>query len=160
MPFCAKCGASASGSFCPSCGAPIADTSAGGGSYAPPPAGQQAGAAQAGGLSENMAGALAYLVGFITGILFLVLEPYNKMPVVRFHAWQSILFFAAWFVFWILLGIITSAMSFLALALVPIELLIGLAGFCFWLFLMFKAYNGQIFMIPVIGEHAKKQAGL
>ncbi len=159
MPYCSKCGADAAGSFCPSCGAPVANQSAGGSGYAPPPH-QQTAAAQTGGLSENVAGALAYLFGVFTGILFLALEPYNKMPVVRFHAWQSIFLSAAWIVFWVVLGILTSAMSFLALVLVPVELLIALGVFCYWLLLMFKAYNGQMLVIPIIGEQAKKQAGL
>lgn len=150
MPFCATCGANVTGTFCPNCGA-----QAGGGAQA-----QAANAApsQSGGLSANAASALAYL--FIPALIFLAMEPYNRNPSVRFHAWQSILFTVAWIAFWIGITIVTSFLSFLALVLLPIEMLISLAGFCFWLFLTWKAFNGDMFEIPVIGAYAKKQAGL
>lgn len=155
MPFCAKCGAMADGAFCPSCGAPIGGAAPGPGAAPPPPP-----AAAGAGLTENAAGALCYLLGLITGIIFLVLEPYNQNPRIKFHAWQSILLNVAWVAFWILLTIVTSMMSFFALILLPIELLIGLGGFCLWLFLMWKAYNNQHVEIPIIGPFARQQAGL
>jgi uncharacterized membrane protein len=105
-----------------------------------------------------MASALCYLLGPITGILFLVIEPHNKSAGVRFHAWQSILFSLAWIVFWIGMAFLTGALSFVGLLLLPFELLIGLAGFCFWLFLMWKAYQGQKFVIPIVGPIAEQQA--
>jgi len=52
------------------------------------------------GLSDNSAGALAY-VTFIPAIVFLAMPPYNQSPYVRFHAWQSIFLFVAWIVLWI-----------------------------------------------------------
>jgi uncharacterized membrane protein len=116
----------------------------------------------AAGLEENVAGALCYVVGFITGILFLVLEPYNKRPFVRFHAFQSIIFSAAWIALSIaisiMFGIIGIAMGFMWPLLLLLRLVIGFGGFLLWLFLMFKAYNREKYMLPVIGPIAEKQA--
>jgi uncharacterized membrane protein len=141
----------ADGSFCPSCGAPIAGAAPGAGAAPPPP--PAAGA----GLAENAASALCYLLGLVTGIIFLVLEPYNRNPRIKFHAWQSILLNIAWVAFWIVLSMVTSVMTFFALFLFP---LVGLAGFFLWLFLMWKAYNNQQVEIPVISQFARQQAGL
>src|ERR1700676_1184930 len=91
MAFCSNCGAEVQGRFCAKCGTPAAAAAA-----PPPPPPQSApipppaAAPQAAGLEENMACALCYLLGLLTGILFLVLEPYNKNRLIRFHAFQSI----------------------------------------------------------------------
>ena len=114
------------------------------------------------GLTPNMAGALAYSLGIITGVLFLVLEPYRRDRFVRFHAMQSILYFVAAVAFgivWrIIVGMLMSISGWLALATVPIRLLISLGLFCLWLFLMYQAYSGREFSIPILGPIAKKQA--
>lgn len=124
--------------------------------YAPPPQ-----YAAAPGLQENVASALCYIVGFITGIIFLVLAPYNQNRNIKFHAWQSILFSAAV----IIIGIIFSMFMWnigygfgLWTLITMIYLIFRLAMFVLWLFVMFKAYNGQKFMLPVIGQIAEKQA--
>jgi hypothetical protein len=102
MAFCATCGAQVEGRFCAKCGTPVAAPAA-----APPPVGavppaaapQYAASAPASaGMSENTASGLAYIMGLITGILFLILEPYNKNRAVRFHAFQSIFLNIAWVV--------------------------------------------------------------
>jgi uncharacterized membrane protein len=113
------------------------------------------------GLSPNIAAALSYLVGFITGILFLVMEPYKRDPFVRFHAFQSIFFSVAIFVLQIIWSMVMGLMfSFGMLGLLGlIASLVGLAVFVLWLFLMFKAYSNERFMIPYIGALALKQAG-
>jgi len=103
------------------------------------------------------------VLGFITGILFLVLEPYNRKPFVRFHAFQSIIFSAAWIALSMLLGIIFGILGlasggFMWLILIPLRLIIGLGGFILWLFLMFKAYNNERYQLPVVGPIAEKQA--
>jgi uncharacterized membrane protein len=125
---------------------------------APPPT-----AAAGPGLTPNVAAALAYSLGIITGILFLALEPYRRDRFVRFHAMQSILYFVAAVAFniaWsICVGILLHISGFLALALVPVRLLISLGLFCLWLFLMFQAFNGREFSIPILGPIARKQAG-
>jgi uncharacterized membrane protein len=151
MPYCPKCGTMADGSFCPACGSAIGAAAPGPGAAPPPVAGV--------GLTDNVAGALCYVLGILTGILFLVLAPYNQNPRVKFHAWQSILFNVAWIAFWILLSIVTGMLHFFALLLLPIEALIGLGGFFLWLFLMWKAYNNELFEIPIIGPFARQQAG-
>src|SRR5690349_22100642 len=110
MAFCANCGAEVQGRFCPKCGTPS------GSSTSPPPGGAQtsssapgsASAAAPAGIEENVAAALCYLVGVLTGILFLVLEPYNRNPVIRFHAFQSIF---AW-IGAIVLGMVLSMFSY------------------------------------------------
>jgi uncharacterized membrane protein len=134
---------------------------AGGGptpAYNPPPPA----AAAAAGMTDNVAGALCYLVGFITGILFLVIEPYSKKPFVRFHAFQSIFFCVAWIAISIGLGIVF-AIAGLALhmwvLLIPLRMILWLAGFGLWLFCMFKANSGEWFQLPIIGPIALKQAG-
>ena len=63
-------------------------------------------AAAGSGLTPNVAGALAYLLGFITGVLFLVIDPFKNDRFVRFHAFQSIFFNVLWIVFWILWTIV------------------------------------------------------
>lgn len=110
----------------------------------------------------NLAAALSYALGLITGILFLVLEPYKSNRLVRFHAMQSILFSAACIVFaivWsILVGILVSIAGFWVLTIdVPLRLLIGLAIFVFWLYLMFQAYSGREYRIRWLGDLAAKQ---
>jgi uncharacterized membrane protein len=158
---------------CPACGAaqgvaapgPIPGAAAGpGAGYVPtytPAAAPVAGA----GLTPNVAGALAYLVGAITGILFLVIDPFKSDRFVRFHAFQSIFFNLAWIAFWIvwtIIGLTLSAVShglFFIIQL-PINLLVTVGGFCLWIYLMYSAYQGKTFQIPIIGPIAAKQAGI
>jgi uncharacterized membrane protein len=173
MPFCANCGAEVVGRFCARCGATVGEP--GGptpgavppnppGAYPPPPAGGYStpppplpGASS--GLADNVAGALCYVLGLITGVIFLVLSPYNQNRTIRFHAFQSIFFNIAWF---ILSMIVSFVQIFLTLAMgfrFPfLSTLVGLAGFALWLLLIYKAYNGEKFMLPVIGPLAEKQA--
>jgi uncharacterized membrane protein len=173
MSFCQTCGANLpDGSpACPACGAsqgvaaPSGTPGAMPGSY-PGPAPVVAPAAAAGtGLTPNVAGALAYLVGAITGILFLVIDPFKADRFVRFHAFQSIFFNVLWIVFWIIwmiVGFVLGAVShglFFIIQL-PINLLITVGGFCLWVYLMYSAYQGKTFQIPIIGPIAAKQAGL
>jgi uncharacterized membrane protein len=109
------------------------------------------------GLSENSAGGLAYLT-FIPAIIFLVMEPYNRNPFIKFHAWQSILLTGAW-VAWVIvrviLGLVLHFMWFLWFA---IGAVVGLAFFILWLVAIVQAFNGKKFSIPVIGAIAEKQA--
>ena len=116
-------------------------------------------------LGANAAGALAYLAGIVTGILFLVIDPYKSDRFVRFHAFQSIFFNVAWIALWIawmivglVLGAITKGLFFFLQ--VPIDLLLMVGGFCLWAFLMYSAYQGKMTRLPVIGALAAKQAGV
>jgi uncharacterized membrane protein len=115
------------------------------------------------GLTPNIAAALSYSLGIITGILFLVLEPYRRDRFVRFHAMQSILYFVAAVAFnilWrIMIGILMSISGWIGVVAFPVRMLISLGLFGLWLFLMFQAYNQREFSLPIIGAIAKKQAG-
>lgn len=96
MAFCPQCGAPGSGRFCAQCGAALPESG-----EAPPPVLDPVpppASLNAPGMRDNVAAALCYLLGLVTGILFLVLAPYNQSRVVRFHAWQSILTHAVFLV--------------------------------------------------------------
>ena len=147
MPFCPTCGTQIpEGAACPKC----ASVQAAG---TPATAGT---AASASGLTDNVAGALAY-VTIIPAIVFLILEPFNKKRFVRFHSWQCIAFAVAWTVLWIALGII-GHIPVLGWATVFLWPLISLAGLILWIILVLKAYQGQMFKLPIIGDMAEKQA--
>jgi uncharacterized membrane protein len=113
-------------------------------------------------MTDNMAGALCYLFGFITGILFLVLSPYNQNRNIKFHAFQSIFLNIAWIACWIaatILSLILHTIPILG-AIISFVLSIGLGigFFIVWLYMMFKTYNGEKIVLPVIGPLAEKQA--
>ena len=99
------------------------------------------------GIQANVAALLSYLGGFVTGIVFLVIEKENKF--VRFHAMQSTIVSGSLFV----LQIVLSFIPFL----VMLSPLVGLAGLALWIILMIKAYQGEMFKLPVIGDIAEKK---
>jgi uncharacterized membrane protein len=153
MAFCSKCGGGveAGAAFCPKCGQAQA-------------AGQvtQSSHSADSGMAENVAGLLCYVLGWVTGIVFLVID---KRPFVRFHAAQSIVVFGGLHVISIGIGIIFGAGfmmmggwgSFgLAAALYG---LIRLAAFILWILLMVKAYQGEKFQVPVAAGIAQSFAG-
>jgi uncharacterized membrane protein len=111
------------------------------------------------GMGNNVAAALSYIT--IVGIIFLFIEPYNKIRFVRFHAFQSIFFCVAAIAIeigWTILTIIMSlALHGLGLILVPIGWLIYIGIFVAWVILVVKAYNNQEFQLPIIGALAAKQ---
>jgi uncharacterized membrane protein len=96
------------------------------------------------GLKKTTAGALAYVLGPITGIIFLVIE---KDPFVRFHAMQSTVVFVALFVLQWLLGI--------TIILFPLAAIVGIVTFILWLLLIYKAWQGEEWEVPVLGKVAK-----
>jgi uncharacterized membrane protein len=115
-------------------------------------------------LTDNVAGLLCYVLGFVTGILFLVLEPYNRNKFIRFHALQSIIFNVVWIGLMIVLSILSSIIVtvmhiwvFASLVWL-LHLVIWLAGLVLWIVLMMKAYQGQKFMLPIIGPIADSKA--
>lgn len=111
------------------------------------------------GLSENAAGAIAYIT-FIPAIVFLLVPPYSTSPYVRFHAWQSIMLNAtAAVVSFLLSFVLVFFMVFGASLLVALTRLIWLGWFVLWLVCVVKALNGQRFKIPLLGDLAEKQAG-
>ena len=144
--------------FCSSCGAQMEEgavTCAACGKSTVPPTVTTAATS---GLADNVAGMLAY-VTIIPPIVFLVLEPYNKNRFIRFHSFQSIFFHVAWIVIWVALNIIAS-IPILGWMSVLIWPLIGLGGFVLWIILLLKAYQNQMFKLPVIGDLAEKQVGI
>ncbi len=100
------------------------------------------------GLDENVVGALCYLFGWITGLVFYVTEPQNRF--VRFHAMQSIVVFGAACV----ALLVCIAIPFLGWIL-SIFVVYGSAAL--WLVLMFKAYQGERFKLPVAGDIAEQR---
>jgi uncharacterized membrane protein len=112
-------------------------------SSVPPPA------AATEGLADNVAGALAY-VTIIPAILFLILDPYNKRPFVKFHAFQCI-------------GLALVAFALSMILVIPIlGWIVGVVGdialFVVWIMCILKAYKGERFKVPVIGNYAENMA--
>lgn len=108
------------------------------------------------GLTDNAATGLAYLT-FIPAIIFLVTAPYNQKPLIRFHSWQSIFYSIVWFVAWAVLAVIgmIPILNLVDIVLFPLTFL-GLV--IVWVILLIKAFNGERFKLPVIGDLAEKQA--
>ena len=145
MAICMKCGTDSSARFCATCG------TAQGGS-----------AAQTTDLPENIASLLCYAMWALSGVIFLVLDPYNRSKTVRFHAWQSIFTSGALFVGWFAVLVVAAVLRLLpwigeSLA----SILVGLWGLTMtglWLLTMFKAYQGGSLELPVISGLARKQS--
>lgn len=162
MAFCTSCGSESSGRFCAKCGAPV---SAPGPTSTPPPAPGPSGPGSREAkqdLPDNIVSALCYLFPILGGILFLVLQPYAGNKSIRFHAFQSIFFGVAM----LLAG---TAVSLISLILLPIPFLgaaitmlmhlaVWLGSMFLWLMLMYRAYNNERWVLPVIGPMAEKQA--
>src|SRR5699024_10991143 len=100
------------------------------------------------GMDENTAGFLCYLVGFITGIIFLVTEKDNHF--IRFHAMQSIVTFGGLFVINIVLGMIPILGWLVMLIMAPLTFIV-------WIVLMLKAFSGKMYKLPIAGNVAEKQ---
>ena len=188
--FCSSCGSSVpdAARFCNKCGAKLAPTQPAGaqGAPEPPPAydpsprskqydppppsynpsGYQSpmpyddSPSASSGLQPNVAGLLCYILGLVTGILFLVIAPYNKDRFIRFHAFQAIFFHIAWIGLWIVLSIFSAIMPWGISGLMSIvQFAAGLGGLGLWIYLMVKAYNNEKYKLPVIGDLAEQQAG-
>ena len=140
--FCSKCGQQNSddGNFCKKCGAPLNASS------------QRAGlgSESATGLEPNIAGMLSYGLGWITGIVFFLLEKEDQF--VRFHAMQSIIVFGAITGIQIMLAVLALATFFFTI----LGWIVSLGTFALWIFLMIKAYQGERYMLPIAGEMAER----
>lgn len=154
MAFCPKCGATleAGNNFCTACGSGVAATTM-----------SSAASSSGAGISSNVAALLCYVFGFISGIIFLVIDPYKRDPFVRFHAFQAIFFNLGIIVFWMAWGVLEAMLSFithgaLMLILIPVNLVLGFGVFALWIVLMIKAFNNQRYMLPIVGPLAEKQA--
>jgi uncharacterized membrane protein len=157
MAFCAKCGAevAAGATFCAKCGAPqsaVAPAATGGAPVSTASGGT--------GLAENVAGLLCYVLGWITGLIFLLID---KRPFVKFHAAQALVTFGALHIIQILFiflnfGSLLGGWSTWILSTF-IWGVLGLLGFVLWILCMVKAYQGQRFKLPIVGDIAENIAG-
>jgi uncharacterized membrane protein len=153
MAFCTKCGGevAAGAAFCPKCGQGQA-----GGAVAQPAQSAESG------MSENVAAFLCYLVGWITGIIFFLID---KRPFVRFHAAQSIVVFGGLHIINMIIAMVFGAGFMMMGGFGTFGLgaalysLIGLAAFILWILLMVKAYQHQKFEVPIAAGIAKSFAG-
>jgi len=145
--FCTSCGSAMDegSGFCSKCGKGVPGATTGAAAAAAPAA-----VPAAGGLTDNVAGMLAY-VTIIPAIIFLVMEPYNRSRFVRFHSFQCIFLCVA-------LIIIHTALLFIPVIGWALSSLISLAALALWIILLIKAYGGQMWKLPVIGDMAEKQA--
>jgi uncharacterized membrane protein len=162
MAFCKACGQDAGdASFCPKCGAAQGASPAGALSGAIASSGAVAAAS---GIEENVAGLLCYVFGWVSGLIFLLVD---KRSFVRFHGAQSIAlsiaFFIVWAAFWIvtmILGVFTALLhfpiGFLMVFLFPVVLL---GFFIIFVYCMYKAYQHEKFKFPVIGNIVEKMLG-
>jgi uncharacterized membrane protein len=101
----------------------------------------------------NIIAALTYLLFFVSGVIFLYLEPYNQDEYICFHARQSIGFTAAWFAIWIVFRVFIGVLPHgLGLPLEFALTLIDIAFAVFWVVLMYKAYNGERYRIPELAD--------
>ena len=101
------------------------------------------------GMQPNLAGLLCYFLGFITGLVFYLVEKKNKF--VRFHAMQSIVVFGGIFV-------INFLLLFIPILGVVISTLLSLLSIVLWVLLMIKAYQGEYFKLPIAGDIAERNA--
>ena len=113
------------------------------------------------GIQANMAALLCYLAGWVTGLIFFLVEKDNKF--VRFHAMQSIIVFGAFSAVWIVVSVLVSlAIAIHAYFLLPlfglVSTLLSLFALVLWIVLMIKAYQGEKFKLPVAGDIAEKNS--
>jgi len=112
------------------------------------------------GMQPNVAALLSYVLGFVTGLVFFLIEKENKF--VRFHAIQSMIVFGAMFVLQIAVGMFFAMFAMMRLGfMMPvfsfITGLLYLASVILWVVLMVKAYQGEMFKLPIAGDIAEKQ---
>ena len=107
--------------------------------------------------NRNLVAALSYFLGFITGIVILLVEKDDKF--IRFHAMQSTLVFGVIFVADIILGAVIGAVHILNLINSLFNTLVFIVALIVWIVSMLKAFQGQMFKWPVVGNFAERQIG-
>ncbi|WP_342826443.1 DUF4870 domain-containing protein [Candidatus Lucifugimonas marina] len=100
------------------------------------------------GINQNMEAVLAYVLGWVTGVAFLLIEKENKF--VRFHAMQSIAVFVP-------ITIASFILGFIPVIGAVFSTLLSIFGLFLWLFLMFQAITGSRYKVPYAGDFAEKQ---
>jgi len=101
------------------------------------------------GLDPNLAGLLTYLLGFITGLIFLIVE--KQSAYVRFHAYQSTIVF-------LVLMVASVVLTFIPLIGALLGSALSLLSVALWVILMFKAYQGERFKLPILGDMAEERS--
>jgi uncharacterized membrane protein len=132
----------AGANFCPLCRQPIS--------------GDGAGLAPAAEPADRLAAAAAYFT-FLPAIVFLLVPRFRTLPLIRFHAWQSLLFHGVW----LAVAVVLTFVAFRVLTGMPSLLLwplYALASFLTWCVLVLKAWQEEFFQLPILGEVASKQA--
>lgn len=102
------------------------------------------------GLDETVAGLLCYVLGWISGIVFVVLE--QESTFVKFHAVQSVIVFGA-------LSVVGALLGWIPILGLIIRVAIGILAFVLWVFLMVKAGRGERYKVKWAGDYAEKWAG-
>ncbi len=109
------------------------------------------------GMDQNVAAGLSYIAGWVTGLIFFLMEKQNRF--VRFNAMQSIILSATCTVFWIFVGIASAVLPFaLSGVLSCVSGLVSLGVFITWIILLVNAFQGKYFKLPVIGDYAERYA--
>jgi uncharacterized membrane protein len=154
--FCQHCGASLSSAPPPS---PSGYTQVPQPATGPGPAAAGYVPAQSG-LSDNSAAAIAYIT-IIPAIIFLVMEPYNRKPFIRYHAMQCIGLHILWLAVWVVLMVVGLMLAMIHLHLLVLLLwpICWLGLVILWLLCIVSAAQGKWFKLPIIGDFARKQAG-
>ena len=112
-------------------------------------------------IPENIAGVVAYIT-ILPAIVFLFLEPFKRNFFVRFHSFQHLFLWVAGFVIAVVAGILSALLQlipFMRVLVFPLGGLITLAWFFVWVLLVVKAYQHELFKLPIIGDLAEQQAG-
>ena len=116
-------------------------------------------------MADNLASTLCYVLGFVTGIIFLVMAPYNQNRTVRFHAFQSIFLSIGVIAIRIVLGMVLGIFLFHGAMFGTFWMLYsllwslyGLACLAIWIYMLIQTYQGRAVVLPIIGPMAQKQA--
>ena len=107
------------------------------------------------GLSPNVASLLCYLCTWVTGLIFILIEKDNKD--VKFHAWQALFLGIAVFAAYIVIMVI-GFIPYVGMIAIVLNLVVWVGFLVVWIMAMVKAYQGQKWLIPVIGPMAEQQA--
>ncbi len=102
------------------------------------------------GLEENIAGLLCYVLGWVSGLILYLIETENRF--VRFHAVQSIIVFG-------IINIIIIIFGWIPWFGWVVSSFIGGLAFVLWVVLMYKAYQGTMYKLPISGDLAEKWSG-